>query len=148
MSDPQCFAIIPLDGPPPAEAIVIGGLDEIMQFLPQTVAHQELESRALGLVDQLTKREQAFNDGLAALAPSIGRFMDMCERLVAGEEALRAEQIRLDEEAAARAEQEQILQYLETHPEPASLSDDTHHPGGELHSLDPVDKETKHVSDV
>jgi hypothetical protein len=83
------FAIIELpdNGPLPAEAIVVGGLDEIMQFLPQTVAYQELESRALGLVDQLTKREQAFNDGLATLAPSIGHFMDVCGRLVDGEEA-------------------------------------------------------------
>jgi hypothetical protein len=33
------YAIVEIpDGLPPPEAIAIGGLDEIMQFLPQTVA--------------------------------------------------------------------------------------------------------------
>jgi hypothetical protein len=137
------FAIVPCpDGSPlPAEAIMIGDLDEVMQFLPQTVAYQELESRALGLVDQLDQRERTLSDGVQALTESVGKFMDACGRLVDGEEEREAEQIRLDEEEKARAEAAEIEAYLAAHPEPASLSDESPHAGGELHPHAPVDKE-------
>jgi hypothetical protein len=136
------YAIVPIpDGPPPPEAIVVGGLDEIMQFLPQTVAYHELESRALGLVDQLTQREQAFSDGVRALTPAIDRFMDACSKLVDGEEAQAAEQRREDAEDKARAEAAQLRDWLDAHPEPGASIDNTHQPGGELHALEPPDKE-------
>jgi hypothetical protein len=135
------YAIVPIsDGPPPAEAIAIGGLDEIMQFLPQTIAYQELESRALCLVDQLDQRERALSEGVQVLTESVGKFMDTCGRLVDGEEEHEAEQIRLDEEEKARAEAAELKAYLTEHPEPGT-SNDTHRPTGDLHSLDPVDQE-------
>jgi hypothetical protein len=75
-------------------------------------------------------------------------LMDMTEALTVRQDKQRrldakrkADQERQAAEDAARAEQEQILEYLETHPEPGASTDDTHQPGGELHSLDPVDKE-------
>jgi hypothetical protein len=108
------YAIVPIpDGAPPAEAIAIGGLDEIMQFLPQTVAYQELEQRALSLVDQLSRREQTFTDGVQVLTESVGKFMDACGRLVDGGEEREAEQIRLDEEEKARAEAARVAAIAE-----------------------------------
>jgi hypothetical protein len=140
MSDPQCFAIIPFDGPPPPEAIVIGDLDAVLRYLPQTVAAEELEQRALGLADRLAVRERTFSAGVQVLTESIGKFMEACGRLVDGEEERAAEQIRLDEEEKARAEAAELRDWLAANPEPAALADD-HQPGGELHSLEPVDKE-------
>jgi hypothetical protein len=139
---PQRFAIVPIpDGPPPPEAIVVGGLDEIMQFLPQTVAYQELEQRALGLVDQLDKRERALSDSARVLTESVGKFMDTCGRLVDGEEERAAEQVRLDEEEKARAEAAELRDWLDTHPEPGSRTAEPDDTGGELHSHGPVDRE-------
>jgi hypothetical protein len=136
------YAIVPFNGPPPLEAIVIGDLDAVLRYLPQTVAAEELEQRALGLADRLTVREQAFSDGVRVLTQSVGKFMDACGRLVDGEEERAAEQVRLDEEEKARAEQAEIEAYLAQNPEPGgALSDDTHQPSGELHALDPPDRE-------
>jgi hypothetical protein len=47
----QRYAIVPLPaGPAPAEAIVVGGLDDVMSYLPQTVAREKRERD----VDNLT----------------------------------------------------------------------------------------------
>jgi hypothetical protein len=135
------FAIIPIpDGPAPPEAIVVGDLDAVLRYLPQTVAAEELEARALGLVDQLDRRERALSDGARALTQSVGKFMDACGRLVDGEEEREAEQIRQDEEEKARAEAAEIETYLAEHPEPSTepkaMPDD-----GELEIHEPSDKE-------
>jgi hypothetical protein len=116
------FVIIPCpDGAPvPPEAIIVGDLDEVMQFLPQTVAYQELEQRALGLVDQLDQRERAFNDGVRVLSQSVVKFMDSCGRLVDGEEEREAEQVRQDEEEKARAEAVKLRDWFDAHPEPGA----------------------------
>ena len=78
--------------------------------------------------------------------------MDQVEVLTVREDKQRrldakrkADQERQAQEDAARAEAAQLRDYLETHPEPGASSDDTHHPGGELHAVDPPDKE--HLSD-
>jgi hypothetical protein len=135
------YAIVPFNGPPPPEAIVIGDLDAVLRYLPQTVAAEELEQRALGLADRLTVRERALSDGVRVLTQSVGKFMDACGRLVDDEEAREAEQVRLDEEEKARAEAAELREWLAANPEPAALTDDTHQPSGDLHSLEPVDKE-------
>jgi hypothetical protein len=118
MSDPQCFAIIPFDGPPPPEAIVIGDLDAVLRYLPQTVAAEELEQRALGLADRLTVRERALSDGVWVLTQSVGKFMDACGRLVDGEEERKADKARRDAEAAAREREAEVAAYLDAEPEP------------------------------
>jgi hypothetical protein len=141
------YAIVPFNGPPPPEAIVIGDLDAVLRYLPQTVAAEELEQRALDLADRLTARERALSAGVQVLTESIGKFMDACGRLVDGEEARAAEQVRLDEEEKACAEAAGLRAWLTAHPEPAALTDDTHQPSGELHSLEPVDKERFGVED-
>src|SRR6516225_4240274 len=75
-------------------------------------------------------------------------LMDQVEALMVRQDKQRrldakrkADQERRAQEDAACQEQEQILQYLAANPEPGALTDDTHHPTGDLHALDPPDKE-------
>jgi hypothetical protein len=125
------YAIVPFNGSPPPEAIVVGDLDAVMRYLPQTVAAEELEQRALDLAARVEAREQALTDGLRKLAPSVSHFMDVCSRLVDDAEAQRAEQVRQDAEAEARKAQAHVQAYLDQQSDP----------GGELRALGPVDKE-------
>jgi hypothetical protein len=143
--DPRQFAIVPL--PPPGEgreallheAIACGGGAELLR-----------KFFACEATEQSLKHQQAQTAEVANRVADIGmHLMDMTEDLVVRADKQRrldakrkADKARRDAEAEVRAEQEEILDYLETHPEPGGAStDDTHHPGGELHSLDPVDKE-------
>ena len=148
--DPAMFAIVPLPPLGPAreallrDAIAYGGGGELLR---KFFACEEVER-------DLANQQAQTAEAASRIAEVGAHLMDMTEALTVRQDKQRrldakrkADQERRAQEDAVRAEQEQILQYLETHPEPASLSDDTHHPGGELHSLDPVDKETKHVSD-
>jgi hypothetical protein len=42
--DYRRYAIVPLPaGPVPSEALVVGGLADVMSYLPQTVAREERE---------------------------------------------------------------------------------------------------------
>jgi hypothetical protein len=139
------YALVPLPANGPTreallrEAIAYGGGDELLRkFFACEATAQSLQ------------QQQAQTAAVANRVADIGtHLMDMTEDLVVRADRQRrldakrkADQERCAAEAKARAEQEEILEYLETHPEPGGAStDDTHHPGGELHGLDPVDKE-------
>jgi hypothetical protein len=52
----QRYAIVPLQaGPAPPEALVVGGLDDVMSYLPQTVAREKREREADNLAMQALK---------------------------------------------------------------------------------------------
>jgi hypothetical protein len=55
-ADPQ-FAIIPLAGPAPANAIVVGNLAAVMENLPDTIARNNTEQRIAGAVAALAQSE-------------------------------------------------------------------------------------------
>jgi hypothetical protein len=142
--EPALFAIVPLPPLGPArdallrEAIAYGGGDELLR---KFFACEQVERELANQQRQTVEAAQ--------------RVADIGAHLMDQVEALTAQQIRQDrldakrkadaarraQEDAARQEQAEILEYLETHPEPGASTDDTHHPGGELHALDPVDKE-------
>jgi hypothetical protein len=142
--EPDLFAIVPLPAPGPAreallrDAIAFGGSDELLR---KFFACEAVEQ---SLADQ----QQQTATMMSRVAEIGAHLMDQVEALTVRQDKQarldakrKADKARRDAEAEARAEHEQILEYLETHPEPASLSDDTHHPGGELHDVDPVDQE-------
>jgi hypothetical protein len=119
------FAIVPCpDGSPlPALAIMIGDLNEVMQFLPHTIAYQQLEQRALGFVDQLDQRERKLSDGARVLTQSVGKFMDACGRLVEDAEARKAEQAQRKAEQAEQEEKQRIEDELAALPDPDAPDD-------------------------
>jgi hypothetical protein len=142
--DPALFAIVPLPPPGPArdallrEAIAFGGPDEMLRKF------FACEATERDLANQLAQTAEVAN----RVAEVGAHLMDMTEALTVRQDKQRrldakrkADQERRAQEDAVRAEQEQILQYLETHPEPGASTDDTHQQSGELHALEPPDKE-------
>jgi len=142
--EPDQYVIAKL--PPPGtaretllrDAIAFGGSDELLRkFFGCEEAEQRLAA----------ERQQTAE--VAQRVAGIGmHLMDQVEALTAQQvrqdrrEAKRkADQAHQEQEEVVRQEQEQILEYLETHPEPGAATDETHHPTGDLHSVDPVDKE-------
>jgi hypothetical protein len=138
------YGLISIPGAGPAreallrEVIAYGGSEEMLRkfFDCEQIARDLVDQ-----LDQLDKRERAFSDGVRVFSQSVAKFMDACGRLVDGEEEREAEQVRQDEEEKARTEAKELERWLAEHPEPGASTDDTHQPSGELHSLDPVDKE-------
>jgi hypothetical protein len=138
------YAIVPLPPPGPAreallrDAIAFGGSDELLRKF------FECEAVERDLVNQ-----QAQTAEVASRVADIGaHLMDMTEALTARENAAaradakrKADKARHDAEEAARAEAAQLRDWLDAHPEPGASTGDTHHPGGELHALEPPDKE-------
>jgi hypothetical protein len=59
--DLRRYAIVPLDaGPAPAEAIVVGGLNDVLSYLPQTVARESRERRLAEAEADLARRADSF----------------------------------------------------------------------------------------
>jgi hypothetical protein len=133
------YAIVPL--PPPGEAreavlreaIAYGGSGEMLR---KFFACEAVE-RELG-------QQQAQTAAVANRVAEVGaHLMDMTEALTVRQDKQarldgrrKRDAARRDAEAEARAEQEQILEYLEAHPEPGTSTDD-----GELEIHQPPDKE-------
>jgi hypothetical protein len=145
MSDtPQLYALVPLPEAGPAreallrDAIAYGGGDELLRKF------FACEATERDLANQQAQTAEVAN----RVADIGGHLLDMTEALTVRADKQRrldakrkADQERRAQEDAARQEQAEILEYLETHPEPGASTDDTHQPSGELHSVAPVDKE-------
>jgi hypothetical protein len=120
------------------EVIAYGGSEEMLrkffdcEEVAQSLALQQQQTAAVA--SRITDLGVHLMDQVEALTVRA----DKQRRLDAKR---RADQERRAQEEAARAEAAEIRNYLNEHPEPGTSTDDTHHPGGELHSLDPVDKE-------
>ena len=134
------FAIIPLDDstPAPADAIVVGSLADVTQFLPQSVSRQELEE-ILEQASEARDHARQIAEYEANFTSKVQKFSDRCAERLA---ALDARQLRLDAERKkrkAREQQVQIQSYLDALPDDA---DDlgVHRPTGDLHTLSPPDK--------
>ena len=131
---PGRFAIIPIEpGPVPAEAIVIGNMEQVMEYIPQSVAREKAEAelaRARVTADQIKRMQSATRAAqVAAFADGVTHL----ERRLYAFEGRRAAQARRDGEAQVKAEAERIVTHL------AALSDaddpdtwDGPRPSGEL----------------
>jgi hypothetical protein len=147
MTDPAArFAIIPLEpGPAPAEAIVIGSMNQVMEYIPQSVARDEAmaEFERARLSAEEIKQAQA-----ATTRMQIATFADavnQLERRVLAAEAEREAQVRRDLEEAERKEAERVAAHMRSLPDaddPDTWSGPSH--GGELSTIPPshpADKE-------
>jgi hypothetical protein len=132
---PERFAIIEIpEGKPPANSILIGPLDMLMEQIPDTRARHEAEARLADAqvhAAQITEMQDAtraiqvaaFCDGVTRLA----HRLDGYEQRQAAREREDQEQREL-EEAQRKGEQIQLaLDALEA----------TFHPSGDLHTVDP-----------
>ena len=146
MSDPEQFAIVPVEGNSPPEAIVVGPMSEVTSYIGQSIARIEEEQRLAESQAEAAEvaqhqseirahAAQILTDGMARLSARLDAF-------VASKQA-RADQQQRDAEAAEIARVEAML---ETLPDPDTpdapvLRDSSHAPSGDLHSIAPVDRE-------
>jgi hypothetical protein len=146
------YAIIELeDGPPPANAIVVGDLQQILEFIPQSVAR---DAREQSLVERETKaaqiEEQQSQTGTAIqqiLSDTLPRLLSHLDTVVSA----REEQHRQDQEAKAQEEEQaetaakaaRIVDALKALPD----ADHSYYPSGDLHTLPPKD-DTDNIGDL
>ena len=146
------YALVPLPANGPTreallrEAIAYGGGDELLRkFFACEATAQSLQ------------QQQAQTAEVANRVTDIGmHLMDQVEALTVRADKQRrldakrkADQERRAQEETACTEAAELRDWLAANPElgdvplgdPCASTDDTHHPSGELHGLDPVDKE-------
>jgi hypothetical protein len=87
----QRYAIIPLPaGPAPAEAIVVGGLSDVMSYLPQTVAREQREKQLVEAESRLTRRA----DGIQLRAEEVVEREREASKQMAEARAIQSDAIR------------------------------------------------------
>jgi hypothetical protein len=147
---PDRFAIIPVShGPAPADAIVVGSYNEVMEYIPQSVARQdavEQLEKARFTADQIASMQQKTRgvqatmlcDSLSLLSARLDSFLER-----------RADAARARAKADEEEEQQRIQDELASLPDPddpgahdAALPGDPFAPSpgihentGDLHSL-------------
>ena len=131
---PGRFAIIPIEpGPVPAEVIVIGNMEQVMEYIPQSVAREKAEAefeRARVTADAIRRAQSATTKlQVAAFADGVTHL----ERRLDAFEGRRAEQARRDAEAQVKAEAERIATHLAALPDADDADTwDGPRPSGEL----------------
>jgi hypothetical protein len=122
MSDQnERFAIVPVEGKSPPEAIVVGPMSEVTEYIGGSIARNEKEAKlAQAQIDaEQTAKYQAEVRARAAqiLSNGLTRLGERLDQFEA-RKAERAEQQRRDEEEAEAAAVEQMLAGL---PDPDTL---------------------------
>src|SRR5262245_21805936 len=117
-NDPGLFAIVPTTLPAPTDAIVVGNMSQVMEYIPQTIARDnamaQLE-RARLTADQIksaqakTRKIQLgmLTDALSHLSTRLDKFVER-----------RDAQARRDAEEAERQEAGRIQAELDQLPDP------------------------------
>jgi hypothetical protein len=113
------FAIIPVfPSTNTEEAICIGPMSEVMQYLPQTTARadalKELERARVSADEIKAIQDKTRGVQAAILADSVAQLTRRMDALV----ARREEQARRDAEEAEREEAERIQAHLDAQPDP------------------------------
>jgi hypothetical protein len=139
------FAIVPIPpGPssdvPLSDAIVVGNLSEVFEYIGQTPAREAAENNLAEAQAHAAKVEQlqamARSCNILAFADSINHLNSRLDAFVARRDA----RVRRDAEEAEREEAARIQAMLDslTDPDdPAPLQSVDHHPTGDLHDLPP-----------
>lgn len=128
------YAIVPIaPGPVPKEAIVVGNIDQVFEYIPQSVARddamKELEAARF-------THEQIAHAQERTRAVQVLMLNEALDRLTTRQDSFGTRQRERRRQAKARrdaAEAKRIQDALDALPDP----DDPHAfiPGGELHSL-------------
>jgi hypothetical protein len=114
----QIFAIVPVNGKPPADAICWGTLGECTEFVAQSAARAETENRIASARDQLK------NDA-KVLAQAQHKTLDVATKLTAmGDAMLAAHNLKARKDAEAKrvkaeqAEAKRVQDLLDSLPDP------------------------------
>jgi hypothetical protein len=119
---PQLFAIVPVPehASPPADAIVVGSLDDVMSYIPQSLSRQEAEQirdavgQALDYARQVQQQETSVKE-------LITQFTDKCLTPVANRvdafEKQHAISAKRAEAERKRRDRQRVADYLDTLPD-------------------------------
>jgi hypothetical protein len=156
MTAPEQFAIVPVEGKSPPEAIVIGPMSEVTSYIGQSIARIEEEQRLAqsraDAAEVAMQQDEIRAHAAQMLADGMERLSERLDAFEANQKA-RADQLRRDEEEAEIARVEALIGTL---PDPdlpnAELAlrhspDSSHAPSGDLHVIAPVDKEPLNPED-
>jgi hypothetical protein len=156
---PQRFAIVPVreHTSPPAEAIVVGSLDDVMEYIPQSMSRQEAE-QIRDAVGQALDYARQVQDYEHSLKEQIQAFSDKCLTSVGARidsfEKARAQSQRRAEAEQQRRDRQRVQAYLDglpdiDEPEPLLLDKGDgseltmlHKPGPVEQTYDPDEPET------
>jgi hypothetical protein len=148
MTDRFAIVVVPDGQPLPPEAIVIGPLSEVLEYIRGTPAREEAEQRQAAREQQVTEVANRIADVGTCLLDQIEALATQKEEQARLDAKQKADKARRDAEEAACTEAATIREYLEANPEPgsavgepAALGDESPQAGGELHPHAPVDKE-------
>ena len=128
-----------------AEAMLIGttgGIKSVYDSIRADAAAQEARANA----------DKAQHALLRRFFTTVGKFLDATDHMVSRVEAAE-EKRRTDEEQQLQFEEEpltlppDIAEYQTLAPA-TKIEDETHHPGGELHSIDPKEEEQPSSSEL
>jgi hypothetical protein len=134
-NDQQQFAIVPVEGKSPPEAICVGPMSEVTKYISQSISRIEEEKRLAKAQEDAAETElkqqevrecaaQMLADGVAHLAERIDRFEAQRKE--------RADQLQREAEAAEAEAIEQMLSELPDPESPQAMGDD-----GELEAVKP-----------
>jgi len=147
MQLPDRYAIIPVfPSTNTDEAIVIGDMRQVMEYIPQSVARNdamaELE-RARFTAEQIkSMQDKTRAVQVSMLADSVSHLAGRLDALV----ARRTERARQDAACEAEEEAKRIQAELDALPDPDDPDPLIHHNNGDLHTLPPCEKpEPSHV---
>src|SRR5262245_13979573 len=106
--DPDLFAIVPTQLPAPADAIVVGPMSEVFEYLPQTIARDnamaELERARLTADQVKTAQNKTRHIQLGVLTDALTHLSTRLDAFVNRRQA----RARRDAEEEERQEQERI----------------------------------------
>jgi hypothetical protein len=143
MADPnELFAIVPLEGKAPPEAICIGPISEVFEYIGGSVARSEKEAQLAKAQRNVAETERAQDKNLGHMAQLL---VDRVEHLTTrmdqfqARRTQRAERLQRAEEAAEAARIEAMLDALPDPDSPHALGDD-----GELTAVIPPTDPEKH----
>jgi hypothetical protein len=151
MSAPEQFAIVPVEGNSPPEAIVVGPMSEVTSYIGQSIARIEEEQRLAQAKEEAAavslQQDEIRAHAVQILTDGMARLSERLDAFVARRQE-RADQQKRDAEAAEIARIEAMLETLPDPDTPDAMRDSSHAPSGDLHSIAPVDKEPLDPEDV
>jgi hypothetical protein len=129
------FAIVPVAHRPPEEAIVVGPLKEVFEYIPQSIARADAEARLDEGMTRAAKTEELQGMTRACNAIAFADSVDRLVRRLDEFEERREQRAREDAQREAEEEAKAIQDALDALPDPDDPT--TYEPTGELHTLPP-----------
>ena len=137
MNNNEMFAIVPVNGKPPSDAICWGNIGEVTEYIVQSVVRAEAEEQLALAQQQLKNDTKVLAQAQQITANAIPRITAMADAFVAAKERQARKDAAAKKAEAEAAEAKRVQEMLDRLPDPDAAPDD-----GDLQSpKHPSDKE-------